>query len=329
MFASIIFIVLAFCSLSQAGATMEVVPVGNTGNVGEWSGENCGGEGPARLCGAVDYRYSIGKYEVTARQYAEFLNAAAETDSYGLYNLEMWSNDRGCKIQRSGLSGSYSYTVATDWANRPVNYVSWGDAARFANWMHNGRGSGSTETGSYNLNGALTDTELMTVQRDPDATWVIPSEDEWYKAAYHKNNGATGDYFDYPTSSDTTPNNDVTDPDSGNSATFYNSCGDYTIGEPYYRTEVGEHENSPSPYGTFDQGGNIFELNETIIGESRVMRGGSWGNLEYRQLASNRYCKTPSSEIESIGFRLAYIPEPASLALLAMGSLGIFIRKSR
>ena len=279
MFAVAISVVFALSSQSQASVAMETVVVGSTGNTGEWSGVSCGGQGPDRLCGAVNYYYSMGKYEVTTLQYAEFLNAVAKTDSYGLYNLEMWSNDRGCKIQRTGLSGSYSYNVAGDWANRPVNYVSWGDIARFANWMHNGQGSGDTETGSYNLNGALTDTELMAVQRDPNATWVIPSEDEWYKAAYHKNNGATGEYFDYPTSSDTAPSNDVEDPDPGNSATFYNSGGDYTIGEPYYRTEVGEHENSPSPYGTFDQGGNIFEWNETIIDGSRVVRGGSWGNL--------------------------------------------------
>ena len=39
----------------------------------------------------------------------------------------------------------------------------------------------------------------------------------------------------------------------------------YTIGSPYYTTEVGEFENSESPYGTFDQGGNIWEWNETVI----------------------------------------------------------------
>ena len=49
----------------------------------------------------------------------------------------------GCKIQRSGSSGSYTYSVAADWANRPVNYVSWGDAARFANWLHNGQPTGA------------------------------------------------------------------------------------------------------------------------------------------------------------------------------------------
>ena len=59
------------------------------------------------------------------------------TDTYGLYNTSMWSSDYGCKIEQSGIDGGYTYAVATDWANRPVNFVSWGDAARFANWLTN------------------------------------------------------------------------------------------------------------------------------------------------------------------------------------------------
>ena len=35
--------------------------------------------------------------------------------------------------QQTGSGGSYSYSAAADRANRPVNFVSWGDAARFTN----------------------------------------------------------------------------------------------------------------------------------------------------------------------------------------------------
>ena len=41
-----------------------------------------------RICGSVGYNYNIGKYEVTAGQYTEFLNAVARTDTYGLYNTQ-------------------------------------------------------------------------------------------------------------------------------------------------------------------------------------------------------------------------------------------------
>jgi hypothetical protein len=104
----------------------------------------------------------------------------------------------------------------------------------------------------------MSDAELMAITREPDATWVIPSEDEWYKAAYHYNDGVTGNYFDYPTSSDTVPSNQLMNPDLGNNATFYD--GSYTIGSPYWRTEIGAHENSDSPYGTFDQGGQRLRV---------------------------------------------------------------------
>ena len=293
--------------------SIETVTIGNPGNSGELSGEGAGGYGPDRICGAVDYVYNIGKYEVTAGQYAEFLNAVADTDTYGLYNTSMWSSSYGCKIERSGSSGSYTYSVAGDWADRPVNYVSWGDAARFANWLHNGQPSGdqdltTTEDGSYYLNGATSNAALLAVDREPDATWVIPSEDEWYKAAYHKNDGVTGNYWDYPTSTSSVPSNDLIDPDPGNHATFYD--GGYTIGSPYYRTEVGAHENSDSPYGTFDQGGNVCEWNEAILYDSyRGLRGGSFYSYDYYLHAANRsYYYYPTFEYDNIGFRVSQVP---------------------
>jgi len=133
---------------AASAVNIETVPVGNPGNAGELSGEGAGGSGPDRICGAVAYAYNIGKYEVTAGQYTAFLNAVAATDTYGLYNSSMWSSSDGCKIERTGSSGSYSYSVAGDWANRPVNYVSFWDAARFVNWLHNGQGNGDTESGA-------------------------------------------------------------------------------------------------------------------------------------------------------------------------------------
>ena len=246
-----------------------MVTVGNPGNPGELSGQGVTGWGPERICGAVDYVYNIGKYEVTAGQYTEFLNAVAATDPHELYSPGM-SSSWGCGIYQSESAGSYEYTVAPEWADRPVNYVSFWSAARFANWLHNGQGAGDTESGAYVNIG-----DQSSFARQPGAQFFIPTEDEWYKAAYHKNEGANGDYYDYPTGSDIAPSNNLIDPDPGNNATSYD--GEYTIGDPYYRTEVGAHENSDSPYGTFDQGGNVWEWDETILYDtSRGMRGGGY-----------------------------------------------------
>ncbi|MCK4658710.1 MAG: SUMF1/EgtB/PvdO family nonheme iron enzyme [Phycisphaerae bacterium] len=326
-------VVLACVSGTWADVVMDTVPVGNSGNTGELSGG--GVYAPNRICGAVDYGYNIGKHEVTAGQYTEFLNAVAASDPYGLYNSSM-TNPYGCQIQRNGLPGTYSYSIATDWANRPVNYVSWGDAARFANWMHNGQGSGDTEDGSYFLNGTTSIEALLAITREADATWAIPTEDEWYKAAYHKNDGVTGNYWGWPTGTDAVPSNDVLTPDPGNNANFWQ--GDYTVGSPYWTTEVGEFENSDSPYGTFDQGGNLWEWNETVVayvwGEQHGMRGGSFGGnpshvgfLHAMARAASLTDGFPSGEAGHLGFRVASIPEPATLSLLALS--GLFVLRRR
>ena len=319
------------------------VTVGNAGNAGEWSGVSYGGYGPNRICGAVSYEYNIGTYEVTAGQYTAFLNAVAGVDTYALYNTNMWLDGYGCKIERyagSGTDGNpYQYRVAADWANRPVNYVSWGDSVRFANWLTNGQGNGSTETGAYNLNSAMTDAQLMAVvvpSAGQRATWstgtkpyfLLTSEDEWHKAAYHKNDGATGNYFDYPTSSNSVPSNDLTNPDGGNNANF-NQSG-YTIDSPYRRTEAGEFELSDSPYGTFDQGGNVWEWNEALVGSSRGLRGGSFHSDGYYLRAWGRSDNYgPTAESGGLGFRVSQVPEPATLSLLALGGLAMIRRRGK
>ncbi len=295
--------------------SLDLVTVGNVGNVNDATGY-----------GKVDHVYQIGTYEVTASQYTEFLNAVAATDTHSLYDTNMWSFEWGCKIQRDGSSGSYTYSVAQERANRPVNCVSWGDAARFVNWLHNGQPTGTqslatTEDGAYYLNGVMSNGALMAVTRNADARYWIPTENEWYKAAYHKNDGVTGNYFDYPTGSDNTPSNDLINPDPGNNANFEQNG--YTIDSPYFFTEVGEFENSASPYGTFDQGGNVFEWNETATTTSyRGLRGGIWNCDSSYMLASYRSIGgTPFGGNSHHGFRVASVPEPGSFALFVCGVL--------
>ena len=96
-----------------------------------------------RIAGSVNYPYRIGKNEQTVGDYVTFLNAVAKTDPYGLFNSSM-------AITRTGLSGSYRYVPASS-PNLPIVGVTWMNAARFANWMNNGQGTSSTETGAYDF----------------------------------------------------------------------------------------------------------------------------------------------------------------------------------
>ena len=308
--------------LLAAGAaqavTIDLVTVGNPGNADD---SRYGGYG------AVDYVYQIGKYEVPNAQWREFLNAkAALGDPYGLYNTSMADTYGGISRSGSGtVANPYVYTAKgndANWDNRPVNYVSFWDAARFCNWLHNGQGDGDTESGAYINIGNQT-----TFARQEGAKWWIPSEDEWYKASYHKNDGVTGNYWDYPTGTNTVPSNQLINPDPGNNANFYQDG--YTIGGPYYTTVVGEFENSESPYGTFDQGGNLREWNETAIGSSRGLRGGYWSINSSSLRASSRGIFDPTIENIDIGFRVASVPEPGSLAMLVGIALTTLFRRKR
>lgn len=276
--------------------------------------------------GGVEYLYHIGKFEITAAQYTEFLNAVARTDTYGLYNPRMADTapgtyGYGCNIQRTGSPGDYSYSVPSAYANRPVNYVGFWDACRFANWMNNGQpttgvqDASTTEVGSYTLNG-YNDTDGRTIQRNLNARWVVPTQDEWYKAAYHKNDGLTNHYWIFPTSSDSV---------NTNMANYNMSVG--------HTTDVGTYSSYPSPYGTFDQGGNVYEWNEslnTFDMISRRMQGSSFILLSTDALSgAYRQYLNPTLEIRSIGFRIAYIPEPATLGLMAVSCFGILLRQNR
>jgi len=295
-------VVLACVSGVQA---MEWVPVGNAGNANDDTGY-----------GSVSTTYSIGMYEVTNSQYAEFLNGVAATDSYDLYNTNMGSGYGG--ITQSGSAGSYTYSTIGGRANMPVNFVSWYDTLRFSNWMHNGQGSGNTEDGAYDMSLGT------SVTRKTGAQVFLTSENEWYKAAYYDPNKSGGaGYWDYPAASDTVPT--VEAPAGGsNSANYWPAVMDLT--------DVGAYTASDSGYGTFDQGGNLWEWNESLIsGSYRGLRGGSFLNdLFYANdeaHASKRSNNDPTVEDHTIGFRVAAVPEPGSILMLALGSLGVLRRR--
>lgn len=303
---------IALLAAPASAVTMDWVVVGDPGNAPD-TPTNCF----AADCGSVPYTYKISKYEVTNAQYAEFLNAKAASDPLGLYNSFMGNTLAG-GITRSGADGSYTYSARAGFENRPVNFVSVYDAMRFTNWMNNGQGSADTETGVYTLlGGTATPSNGETVTRNPGSIVFLPTENEWYKAAYY--DGLTGTYFDSPTGTDV-PTACAAPGATANTG----NCGLFTV---FSTSNVGAYTGSASPYGTYDQGGNVEEWNEQIVDDLRGFRGGAWDRGAELFLADASNAGTGWSEYTNIGFRLAMVPEPGTALLVLAGLAGIAWRR--
>ncbi len=301
---------------------MEMVDVGDPDNSADLNGY-----------GRVKYDYKIGKYEVTNSQYCEFLNAVASVDDpHGLYNTDMAGGYNSIGgIMRTGTNGNYFYSVRPNRGKRPVNYVSWFDTIRFANWLHNGQPIGQ-QTASTTEDGAYDMSRGSSVRRKTGAKFWLPNENEWYKAAYYKGGGKDAGYWYYPIQNHQPPKAELppgTDLTKG-SANHYD---DGYVDSTYYTTEVGAYSYKPSesPYGTYDQAGNLWEWNETPVAfPHRCVRGGSFRYYPGSIFPSRKDIRsywTETNDYYYIGFRLA-APEPATLILLAFGGLFVLKRKS-
>ena len=334
---SVVALLISIVSSAHA-VTIDWVTVGDAGNTADDTGY-----------GAVATAYQIGKYEVTIGQYTDFLNAVAATDTYSLYNANMATDLHTAGISRTGASGSYSYSVigpsgttpagASSPGNRPITYVSWFDAARFANWIQNGQGSGSTETGAYTLNGATSGTAPA---KNPGAQFYIPTENEWYKAAYYKSGGTNAGYWTYATLSDTAPGNVI---GGGINQANYLPGGVYSVTQSVvysstqnYLTDIGSFSSSLSAYGTLDQSGSLEEWNDLAGGPSdlRGVRGGYWNYFAFNLSSAYRYSYPASYEDAVYGFRLASpvaVPEPSTWVMglvgIACAGWGAFRRRKR
>ena len=218
-------------NMPNGQTSLQFVTVGDPGN----AATVVTGSNGTTSYGSVGYTYQMGKYDVTVGQYCQFLNAVAKTsDPYGLYYSRMATDMPTFGIAQTGSPGNYGYSVTGGYGqgvNCPIFDVSWGDAARLCNWLQNGQptsgteGAGTTETGAYTLNGGTSNAALMAVTRNANATYFIPSVDEWFKAAYYDPtlNGGTGGYWLYPTKSNAAPVNTL--PDTGNHANFVDRYG--------------------------------------------------------------------------------------------------------
>ena len=328
--AALVALMLAGLAVPNARAvTIDWVTVGDSGNTADTTGN----PNPA---GAVADSFQIMKFEWTNQQYTEFLNSVDPngTNPNSVYNSNMDIDARGGISFTSGNASGSKYATKTNMGDKPVNYVSWFDAARASYWLMNGgTSSSSMETGAYTLGGA---TSGNPVARNSGATFYIPTEDQWYKAAYYQGGSTTAGYWNYATQSDSAPTAVTADStgigSSGSTGNFanYDSAAVWNSQNGNVTT-VGTN-GGPSAYGAFDMSGNLFEWNDLTgdlvgdAGSSRGLRGGGWYSSPFDLSSSFGDAHDPSFEYFSIGFRLASpvaVPEPSTwvmgLAGLACG----------
>ena len=304
---------IAALPAAAAPVVVDLVTVGDAGNAADSTG-----------FGAVASDFSIARTSVTVGNYVAFLNAVAKSDPKGLYNPAMSTDLAVAGITRVGKPGSYSYSVINNdgsSANRPVTYVSWFDAARFANWMANGQPAGlqtarTTENGAYDLRKSTGGRAVPRNAVNPNTravpTFFIPTENQWYKAAYYTpdKSGAPG-YFTYATQQDVAPSNDP--------AAAGVPVVNYLLGVIYcvtqsavfsptqnYLTDVGAFASTTSHYGTLDQNGAVYQWNDLAgtAGMFRGLRGGFWagGAVTLQKFTFTQ--ATATREANDAGFRL-------------------------
>jgi formylglycine-generating enzyme len=302
--------------------------------------------------GSVGYTYQISKFDVTNAQYVAFLNAAdpSGSDTLRLYDSAMSDHVvSGLGSQRATTGGidrnlaaasGSRYSVKAGQDQYPAVWVRWSSAARFVNWLANGQGSGGTESGVYDMS-LLTSSFATPPSRAPGATIFLPSEDEYYKAAYYDpTKSGTGGYWQYGTRTDSTPVSEPApggahsanigsglDPNAGGTAfTMAKTQAAYDK-DLDYLTPVGAYTSATSAYGLFDVDGlvrNWTEGTRTVFGNQLpVARGGMWRYGEQFNGASyrNSYSGAGTQGYSFIGFRVASLPSaPPSTITINVGS---------
>jgi hypothetical protein len=276
--------------------SLDFVTIGNPGNANDTTGY-----------GGVSYTYNMGVYDVSQTQ----LSQAAASSGYNL--------------------GGGAWT-----GSQPAANVDWYQAAAFVNYLNTSQGyapaynltfSGSTPIGVS----AWTGSNIWTLGgtdyiRNANAEYFLPSENEFYKAAYYSPGGT---YYQYATGSNTAPTAVASGTAAGTAV--YNGV----TSQPAAVNQAG----GLSPYGTMGQSGNVFQWNETDYSDPTnnsfnypVLRGGGWNSASGSLSSSGRFFDTPSDSDASLGFRVASVesvPEPSTYLLVAVGLLGLAMAKRK
>jgi formylglycine-generating enzyme len=312
----------AYVSQSQAGIVtfgtganqfqMEFVTIGNPGN----AADTTGAPNPA---GAVGYEYGLGKFEVSEEM-----------------------------IEKFNASQSLQITKDTRGTAKPATSVSWNEAARFVNWLNTSTGNQAAY--KFTTSGVNDNIDLWTSgdagydvnnkYRNSLAKYVLPSYNEWYKAAYYNPSNST--YYNFANGSNTAPTAVASGTGAG-TAVYYGQSGPADV----------NLAGGLSPYGVMGLGGNVYEWEESSGdlanssgSSSRGFRGGGWYVFSSGLSSSTRILNgLPSFEFDGVGFRVASltsfappppppppppaVPEPSTLVIGTLFGLGGLLAKRR
>jgi formylglycine-generating enzyme required for sulfatase activity len=278
--------------------SIDFVQIGNPGNVADTSAD-------INPVGSVSYTYNIGKYEISREM------------------IEKVNSEVNLSLTMSNMTG-----YGGNGANKPATGISWYEAAKFVNYLNTSKGYQA----AYLFDGSGTFQVWSSVRasgnnlfRHKDAYYFLPSKDEMWKAAYGSPDGT---WYNYPTGSDSAPT-PVASGTTDNTAVYEqpNATGPADIA----------NAGALSPYGTMAQGGNAYEWIETAsdgindtVGENRLLLGGYWGGADVMMDAHwSNYQGGPAAEYIFAGFRVASVPEPSALSLLAVGLGGLAMMRRR
>jgi len=290
--------------------TIDFTTIGNPGNAADTTGY-----------GSVGYSYRIGTYAISQNQID--------------------------KATASGLAN----VVAGAWSgDQPAANMTWYESAAFVNWLNTSKGF--TPAYSLSWSGSTWSMALWTVTdpgydasnlyRNSLAKYFLPSENEFYKAAYGKSDGSG--YYLYPTASNSAPTAVASGTDANTAV--YNQVNYSQPRGPASVYEAG----GLSSYGTMGQGGNVYGWLESAYDgvndsttEDRGTRGGNWGfswggagghpgaGTLQSSSRSSGYINVyfPNNAFDSIGFRVASVPEPSTYALFGIGAWALIIAYRR
>ena len=281
--------------------TIDFVAIGNAGNANDAGN---GGGLYSSPYGGVPYAYRMGTFEIAQ-------DAITKATASGAINLG---------------GGAWS-------ATQSAAAMTWFQAAAFVNYLNTSTGHQAAyqlDTGNTALtlwsSGQAWQAGGENLYRNKDAYYFLPNENEWYKAAYHQNDGVTANYWDYATASNSIPTAVASGTTAGTAV--YNGVA----GSP----AAVNNDGGLSAYGTMGQNGNVWEWQESALdginnssSELRAFRGGNWSGTEDNLRSSFRSDNAPSDSNLSVGFRVASVPEPSSTVLMLSASLLALARRRR